>query len=99
MRYLSFDLGDSDAGPSTIEALASTSAAEHAAVMAEVQQILDWAWRHFPHSHGAADEGADWDHDLQVTVERGGWHAVALTLTASARFVEDFRAEFAGLDD
>ena len=98
MNYLSFDLSDNDEGVTTLEALASTSAAQHAAVMAEVQQVLDWAWQRFPHTHGAADDGMDWDHDLQVHVEgdahAGQWHAVTLTLTGSQRFVDEFFAAF-----
>ncbi len=99
MRYLLFDLGEGEEGVTTLEAAASTSAEHHAAVMAEVQQVLDWAWREFPDSHGPADEGMDWDHDLQVSVEDGGWHAVALTLTGSARFVEAFVAVFGEAQD
>ncbi|MBL0730047.1 hypothetical protein [Piscinibacter sp. HJYY11] len=98
MHYLTFDLSDNDEGVTTLEALASTPAAQHEAVMAEVQQVLDWAWREFPHTHGAADDGMDWDHDLQVQVEAGrdgkAWHSVTLTLTGSARFVEAFVAAF-----
>ena len=94
MNYLSFDLGEGEEGVSTLEALASTPAAQHAAVMAEVQQVLDWAWQHFPDTHGPADDGMDWDHDLQLSVEDGAWHAVTLTLTGSARFVEAFLARF-----
>ncbi len=98
MHYLTFDFSDADDRLTTIEAMASTPAADHAAVMNEVQRVMDWAWRSFPHTHGSADDGADWDHDLQVTVEEGHWHAVTLTLTASARFVEDFVAEFGDPD-
>jgi len=94
MHYLSFDLSEDTEGVTTLEALASTSAEQHAAVMAEVQQVLDWAWRQFPHTHGPVDEGMDWDHDLQIGVEPGGWHAVTLTLTGSPRFVEEFFAAF-----
>ena len=94
MRYLSFDLGESGEGVTTLEALAATPAAQHPAVMAEVQQVLDWAWREFPHSHGPVDDGMNWDHDLQVSVEPGGWHAVTLTLTGSPTFVEEFLAAF-----
>ncbi|MCR5883797.1 hypothetical protein LRS03_13385 [Rhizobacter sp. J219] len=94
MHYLTFDLSDNDDGVTTLEALASTPAAQHAAVLAEVQQVLDWAWRAFPHTHGPADDGMDWDHDLQVHVEAGDWHSVTLTLTGSARFVEAFVAAF-----
>ncbi len=96
MNYLAFEHSEGDDGVTTLEALASTAADQHAAVMAEVQQVLDWAWRHFPHGHGPADEGFDWDDDLQVVVERGGWHAVTLTLTGSPAFVEAFIAAFGG---
>jgi hypothetical protein len=94
MRYLTFDLSDDGDAVMTLEALASTVADQHPAVLAEAQQVLDWAWRHFPHTHGPADDGMDWDHDLQVQVESGGWHSVTLTLSASPRFVEAFLAQF-----
>lgn len=99
MRYLSFDLGEAGEGITTLEAMASTEAAQHPAVMAEVQQVLDWAWQHFPHTHGAADEGHDWDHDLQVMIEDGGWCAVTLTLTGSAAFVAGFLVRFGDTPD
>jgi len=95
LRYLSFDLSDNDEGVTTLEALASTSAAQHAAVLAEVQQVLDWARQHFPHGHGPLDDGMDWDEDLQLSIE-GQWHAVTLTLAVSARFAEAFLAVFGG---
>ena len=94
MHYLSFDPSEDADGVTTLEALAATTAEQHAAVMAEVQQVLDWAWQHFPHSHGPADEGMDGDHDLQVQVEDDRWHTVSLTLAGSPRFVEAFLATF-----
>ncbi len=94
LQYLTVDLSDNDEGVTTIEALAATSADRHAAVMAEVQQVLDWAWRAYPHTHGPADDGGEWDHDLQVGVEGDGWHAVALTITGSAEFAREFAAAF-----
>lgn len=94
MDYLSFDLGEGDQGVTTLEAMAATTAEQHAAVMAEVREVLDWAWRHFPHSHGPADDGNDWDHDLQLNLDDPPWHAVSLTLTGSPRFVEAFVARF-----
>jgi hypothetical protein len=94
MQYLIFDFSDDAHGITTLEAMASTPAAQHAAVMAEVQQVLDWAWRTFAHTHGPLDEGMDWDHDLQVNVEEGGWHTVTLTLTGSPGFVDEFVAAF-----
>ena len=94
MRYLTFDLSDDAEGVTTLDAMASTTAEQHVAVMAEVKQVLDWAWQRFPHTHGPADEGMDWDHDLQVNAEAGGWHTVTLTLTGSRRFVEEFFEAF-----
>ena len=94
MHYLSFDASEDADGVTTLEALAATTAEQHAAVMAEVQQVLDWAWQHFPHSHGPADEGMHWDHDLQVQVEDDPWHTVSLTLAGSPRFVEAFSGAF-----
>ena len=94
MHFLSFDVIDGADGVTTLEAQASTDAVRHPAVLAEAQQVLDWAWRHFPRSHGPVDDGADWDHDLQVSVEAGGWHSVTLTLTASPAFLDAFQAAF-----
>ena len=58
LRLLTVDVSDNDEGVVTIEALASTAAAQHAAALAEARQVLDWAWRAFPHTHGPADEAA-----------------------------------------
>lgn len=94
MKYLCFDIDEISDGISSLEAMASTPAAQHAAVMAEVQQVLDWAWQQFGHSHGPVDDGMDWDHDLQTTLEPGGWHTVTLTLTGTDRFVQALLAAF-----
>lgn len=99
LHYLSFELSDNADGVTTLEAMAATGADQHAAVVAEVQAVLDWAWQHFPATHGPADDGLDWDHDLQLSVEDGRWHAVTLTLTGSPRFVEAFVAAFGALQD
>jgi hypothetical protein len=97
MHYLQFDLSDDADGVTTLEAVASTGPDRHAAVLAEAQQVLDWAWRQFPHSHGPVDAGHDWDHDLQLTTE-GGWQVVTLTLAASPRFADAFLAAFGTAD-
>ena len=97
MHYLTFDCSEGTDGVTTLEALASTPAHQHAAVVAEAQQVLDWAWQQFPDTHGTSDEGMDWDHDLQLTVEGATWHTVTLTLTGSARFVAAFGRRFGGL--
>lgn len=94
MRFLSFDRGEAGDGVHTLEAVAATRAEQHAAVMAEVQQVLEWAERHFPHSHGPVDDGHHWQHDLQVTVEGLVWHSVTLTLSASDAFVAEFMPVF-----
>lgn len=94
MDYLTFDISEGADGVTTLEALASTSAEHHAAVLAEAGQVLDWARQRFPHTQGPVEDGMDWDHDLQVHVEDGGWHAVTLTLSGSPRFVEEFFAAF-----
>ena len=98
LHYLSFERSEGAEGVTTLEAMASTRAAQHAAVLAEVQQVLDWAWQGFAHNHGPADDGGDWDHHLHVHVEDGHWHVVTLTLTASAAFVDAFQAAF-GIDE
>lgn len=99
MHYLTFDIDEIADGISSLEAMASTQAAQHAAVMSEVQLVLDWAWRRFPLSHGSIDDGMDWDHDLQVGVEQERWHSVSLTLTGTDRFVREFLAEFGPAPD
>ncbi|HIV72477.1 MAG TPA: hypothetical protein H9903_16195 [Candidatus Aquabacterium excrementipullorum] len=97
LHYLTFDLSDDTDGVGTIEAMASTAPAQADAVDAEIRQVLDWAWRQFPHSHGRLDEGHDWDHDLQTAQEQAGdraWRTVTLTISASPAFMEAFTARF-----
>jgi hypothetical protein len=99
MRYLAFDPSEDTDGTVTLEALASTAEAQHAEVMAEVRQVLDWCWAQFPHGHGPVADGMDWDHDLQVQVEPDGWHAVTLTIAGSPAFAQAFAARFGVGDD
>lgn len=99
MRYLDFELSESDDGVTTLDAMASTAAAQHAEVLAEAGTVLTWCRREFPHTEGPVEEGQDWDHDLQVSVEHGGWHTVTLTLTGSPRFAVAFLAEFGNEPD
>ncbi len=94
MRYLNFDISESGAGVTTLEALAATRAEQHAAVLAEVSQVLAWAEQHFAHTHGPVDDGNDWQHDLQVHVEGDRWYSVTLTLSASDAFVAAFLPVF-----
>jgi hypothetical protein len=41
----------------------------------------------------------DWDHDLQMSVEDGRWHAVTLTLTGSSHFIDEFLRAFGKSSD
>lgn len=94
MRYLGFDLTDGSDGILTLEAMASTREAEHAAVMAEVGRVLAWAQARFGDRQGPVEDGHAWDHELLVQQEAGGWRTVTLTFSASAEFAEAFQAAF-----
>jgi hypothetical protein len=99
MRRLTFDLTDSSDDILTLEAMASTREAEHAAVMAEVEQVLAWAQAEFGGRQGPVEDGNAWDHELLVQHEEGGWVTVTLTISASAEFAEAFQARFAEPDE
>lgn len=99
MRYLIFDFSDGDDGIATLEAMASTRENEHAAVLAEAQQVLDWAHAHFPGRHGPVEDGNAWDHELLVQQEEGGWLTVTLTLSASPEFLAAFLAVYGEVED
>jgi len=99
LQYLTCEVVDTTDGITVLEWLASTRSAQHAAALAEAQRLLDWAWRHFGHSHGPAEDGGDWNHDLQVQAEADGWHTVALTITGSERFAQACLAEFGAAAD
>ncbi len=98
MRYLIFDATDSTDDILTLEAMASTREAEHAAVMAEVSQVLAWAQAEFGSRQGPVEDGHAWDHELLVQPEPGGWTTVTLTFSASAEFAEALRARFCADD-
>ncbi len=99
MRLLTFDLTDSSDDILTLEAMASTREAEHAAVMAEVAQVLAWAQAEFGGRQGPVEDGNAWDHELLVQHEAGGWITVTLTFSASAEFAEAFQAAFVSPED
>ena len=94
MRYLTFDFTDSSDDILTLEAMASTREAEHAAVMAEVARLLAWAQAEFGGRQGPVEDGNAWDHELLVQHEAGGWITVTLTFSASPDFADAFQAEF-----
>ena len=94
MRYLAFDLTDSSDDILTLDAMASTREAEHAAVMAEVDQVLAWAQAEFGSRRGPVEDGNAWDHELLVQREAGEWITVTLTFSASQEFVDAFLPVF-----
>lgn len=98
MRHLTFDFTDSSDDILTLEAMASTREAEHAAVMAEVEQVLAWAHAEFGGRQGPVEDGNAWDHELLAQHEEGGWVTVTLTFSASAEFAEAFQAAFVSGD-
>jgi hypothetical protein len=99
MRHLTFDLTDSSDHILTLEAMASTREAEHAAVMAEVDQVLAWAQAEFGGRQGPVEDGNAWDQELLVQHEAGGWITVTLTFSASPEFAEAFQATFGAPED
>jgi hypothetical protein len=99
MQHLTFHLTDGDDGIQTLEAMASTRAADHAAAMAEVQQVLAWAEAEFGDRHGPVEDGGAWDHDLLVQHEAGGWVTVTLTFSASDEFAQALLQRFSVVDE
>ena len=95
LDFLGFDASVDTGGVHTFDALASTSRERHAAVLAEVEQVLAWTAERFPDGPGDLDEGASWCHDLQVSSE-GDWVTVSLSLSGTAAFGEAFARAFAG---
>jgi hypothetical protein len=97
LQFLSFELSEDTDGVCTLDAEASTAPDQAPAVMAEVHQVLEWARQRFAASEGPLDEGHDWQHEVHTRTEAGrdhDWHTVALTLSASPRFVDAFRRRF-----
>lgn len=81
LHYLDFDYSEDEDGNGCFDALADTQAERHAAVLAEVTLVLDWAQAAFAGQHGALDDGGAWDHDLQVL--SGEANAANVASTAS----------------
>lgn len=99
MRHLTLALTDSSDDILTLEAMASTREAEHAAVMAEVSEVLAWAQTNFGGRQGPVEDGNAWDHELLIQHEEGGWITVTLTFSASPEFAEAFQAAFVSPED
>jgi hypothetical protein len=80
LQYLTFEASDDGDGVGTWDAMASVRADQVAAVLAEVQAVLNWAERHSPGPRGPLEEGGFWDADQQTLAE-GDWITVTLTIT------------------
>ena len=69
LHYLDFDYSEASDGNATWDAMASATAAQWSALLAETAQVLDWAHREFGGQRGALEDGAEWDYDLQGIAE------------------------------
>ncbi|WP_295960547.1 hypothetical protein [Rhodoferax sp.] len=97
MDYLDFDTSEDEHGCASLEAMASVSAAQVAAVQAEIQQVLGWAQAAFPGLQAPLDEGGEWDFQVQQQVEIVAGQTrqtFTLSLTGTPQFCEAFRQQF-----
>ena len=69
LHYLDFDYSEDFEGSGTFDAMAAATSAQVPAVHAEIAQVLTWAHAQFPGGCGPADEGGEWDYDLQAVQE------------------------------
>lgn len=65
LRYLDFDYSEDHEGTGTWDVMASVTPPHLPELLAELTQVLDWAYEHFPGQRGPIEEGCDWDYDLQ----------------------------------
>lgn len=94
LDYLIFDRSEDTEGIGTFEAMASVSPGHLAAVRAEVDVVLAWAFEAFPGEHGDLEEGCAWSHDLQEQEESATLHTVTLLLSGRAAFCQAFADRF-----
>ncbi|MBB1162224.1 hypothetical protein [Aquariibacter albus] len=95
LRWLVFSLSEGSDGVLGLEAeAASRDPAEAAAIATEAAGVLAWAAEAFPEGPGPVEDGADWDQALSQREEPGGWQHLALSLSASPRFLDAFVARF-----
>ena len=69
LSYLDFDYSEDTDGTGTFDAMASVAPAQLPALQAEVRAVLDWAHTQFPNACGPAEEGGEWQYDLQGVQE------------------------------
>ena len=71
LDYLDFDYSEDEEGTGTWDAMASVKAERVPALAAEIAQLLRWANQKFAGRQGAAEDGFDWDYDLQAQDDDG----------------------------
>ena len=72
LDYLDFEYSEDEDGNGTWDAMASVSDSRWSALLAEVQQVLQWASRDFAGHRAPLDEGGDWDYDLTAQDDDNG---------------------------
>lgn len=90
LDYLDFEYSEDEDGNSTWDAMASVSDSRWSALLAEAQQVLQWASRDFAGRRAPLDEGGDWDYDLSAQDDDNGralkirWDSKSATVEADA---------------
>ena len=76
LHYLIFDFTDEDTGAGSFDAMASALPARLPALISETEGVLQWARREFG-DPSPAEDGGQWDFELQAT----GEHDTALEVS------------------
>ena len=66
LDYLDFDYSEDEEGTGTWDAMSSVKAERVTALANELALLLRWANQKFADRQGAAEDGFDWDYDLQA---------------------------------
>ena len=68
LDYLDFDFTEDEEGHCSLDAMASATPDQLAALQAELQRVLAWAHRAFG-APAPLEEGGEWDYELQGVQE------------------------------
>lgn len=69
LNYLDFDYSEDSEGTGTFDAMASVTAAQLPALVAEISTVLAWAHQQWPDACGPLEEGGEWQCDLHGVQE------------------------------
>ena len=72
LQLLDFDCSEDTEGVVCWDALAQPQPRHNHALLHEVSQVLAWAHGFDAHGPGPLDDGANWDFDLQATLQPSG---------------------------